>query len=90
MKKVLITMSMALFLFGSTVPSLATSSDNADSGWQISNIGTGWSKTSNDAEADYLLSNIGTGWSPKSNIGTGWQVSNIGTGWSPSSGDVEV
>lgn len=54
MKKTLITMSMALFLFNITGVS---SPDDHKTGWSIKEIGTGW-----------IVSEIGTGWSPMSNL----------------------
>lgn len=89
-EKILITMSMALFLFGSTGVSSAANLADIGSGWFVSNIGSGWSKTSSDTESGYHVSNIGSGWSPKSNISTGSSPSNsdIGSGWSPLSSDI--
>ncbi|MCY9529411.1 hypothetical protein ABEW50_20525 [Paenibacillus jamilae] len=44
MKKVLITMSMALFLFGSTGASSGVNLADIGSGWSpLSDIGSGWS-----------------------------------------------
>ncbi|BFH71343.1 hypothetical protein J27TS7_33060 [Paenibacillus dendritiformis] len=54
MKKTLITISMALFLFNITgVSSLG----DIGGGWSVKDIGTGW-----------IVGEIGTGWSPMSNL----------------------
>ncbi|TQR41772.1 hypothetical protein C7Y44_24960 [Paenibacillus popilliae] len=72
MKKVLITMSMALFLFGST---------GASSGVNLADIGSGWSPLS-DIGSGWSVSDIGSGWSPaKSDNGSGWSTLDIGSGW---------
>lgn len=46
MKKALLTMTMALFLFGSTEASLGAGLNSIDLGWLASNIVSGWSKIS--------------------------------------------
>lgn len=53
MKKVLIMMSMALFLFGST---------GASSGVNLADIGSGWSPLG-DIGLGWSVSDIGSGWS---------------------------
>jgi len=74
MKKVLVTISMALFLFGSTGLSLEVSADN---------IGSGWSPVDSNTGTSLLLSDIGTGWSPMNSDDPEWSMSfsDIGTGW---------
>ncbi|WP_185929594.1 hypothetical protein [Paenibacillus popilliae] len=52
MKKVLITMSMALFLFGST---------GASSGVNLADIGLGWSPSKSDIGSGWSTLDIGSG-----------------------------